>query len=121
MQTQKTSPKQFEFYFSQSDTLILVEDLGDEVVVRATRNTFSPERKLSFIHELASEGFIPESYRWFSGFSDTSMQKVSWVIDGSWLRVNPKVTARATRFTLGLVGGAALLWGGLMALLLWRS
>jgi hypothetical protein len=60
-----TAPKQpsFDFYFGPLDALVRVEAVDDQVVNRATRDTFSAQRKASIVRELAAEGFIPDRYR----------------------------------------------------------
>jgi hypothetical protein len=121
MQTQKLHADQFEFYFANLDTLVLVENGEHEVVIRATRNTFSESRKLAFIHELAAEGFIPESYRWFSSFTSTSWPRVRWAVEMSWLTLNPIMAACANRFMIRALLGAGLLWLAMMAMLFLRQ
>jgi hypothetical protein len=117
MQAQNCTPAQFEFYFANLDSLVLVETREREVIIRATRNSFSEERKVSFIHELAAEGFIPDNYRWFSSFTSTSTSElnVRWLVDISWLSHN---AARTTmnRLMIRTIIGAALLWLAMMAL-----
>ena len=56
----KGEPQSFDFYLPLLDTLVRVERSGDQIVIRATRDTFSAACKASFIRELAAEGFIPD-------------------------------------------------------------
>ena len=46
MPTDTTPPHSYEFYFPDLDTLVLVESAADDVSIRATRNTFSRQRKM---------------------------------------------------------------------------
>ena len=63
MKTLTRIQRQFEFCFPNLDTLVLVEEFDDCLLIRATRNTFSEERKIRFVHELVAEGFVSESYK----------------------------------------------------------
>jgi hypothetical protein len=111
----------FEFCFPRLDTLVQVEETDGEVVIRATRDTFSEERKLSFIHELAEEGFIPDRYRWFALASYRGASGVCWLVDYSWLKLDEAMLARTRRFMVRILSSAALLWLVMMASLLLRS
>src|SRR5512141_94968 len=85
MKTNTLEPETFEFCFSELDTLVCVENRSDEVLIHATRATFSEERKAYFIRELAAEGFIPVDYKWFSDRSSFSGNPVvRWLVDCSW-------------------------------------
>jgi hypothetical protein len=107
----------FEFYFRDVDTLVQVENPDAEtVIVRATRNTFSERRKVSFIRELAAEGFIPDGCQWYP--LPAGMPRVHWVIDVSWLRLSETAKSRTRRLMLSLIGGGVLLWTALLSGLL---
>src|ERR1700722_14737377 len=56
----------FEFRFPALDTLVKVQVRDERVTIRASRDSFTSQRKEAFIHELATEGFIPDEYRWHS-------------------------------------------------------
>ena len=71
-------------------------------------------------HELAAEGFISESYRWFAGSGMGEWLGVRWLVDASWVKMHEANTARARSLVLRLVGGAALLWLGIMLVLVLR-
>jgi len=110
MRAQKVRRKQFEFYFPNLDTLLLVEHgSDDQVIIRATRDTFSQRRKTLFVKQLASEGFIPDSYQWFCGFSETDEQ-IKWIVDCSWLEISPRLIRRTNRFMYRLLFCAYALW-----------
>ncbi len=104
----------YEFCFPKLDTLVQVQELDDEVVIRATRDTFTERRKVCFIRELAAEGFISEAYQWFSGFGGWSSLPVRWLVDYSWLKSGKNVCARTNRFMIRSIFGAILLWLGMM-------
>src|SRR5436190_11491087 len=90
-----------EFSFPHLDTELRVEETDRQVIIRATRDTFSLERKLSFIRELAAEGFIPDELRWFSDQRLRAEPNVQWIVDQSWLSLSPRVLARTRRFVIG--------------------
>lgn len=117
MKTTLTQPRCFEFGFPYLDTLVLVEDYGDSVDIRATRDTFSDRRKTAFIRELAAEGFIDDSYQWFTLAGPESYFGVRWRVDFSWLQLPAVVLARARRFMVRLLLGGFLLWATLIACL----
>ena len=108
------SPQRFEFWFPHLDTHIRVEEQDDEVIIRASRNTFSERRKTLFIRELAAEGFIPENYQWFSDFHSATWMRVRWLVDMSWLKPTPIQVAKARRFKLRVFLYSSLLWLSLM-------
>jgi hypothetical protein len=102
----------FEFCFIELDyTLVRVEESAGEVTIRATANTFSDQRKVCFIRELAAEGFIPDDYRWFSLTGpETYTRGVRWLVDFSWLKLDEVLIARTNRLVRRLILPAALLW-----------
>ena len=112
--------RSFEFYFDRLDTLVLVETRDDAVVIRATRDTFSEQRKESFIRELAAEGFIPDECHWFSGVGGAAVARVRWLVDYSWLKPNEALAAQTRRFVTRLLASATLLWLLLVGSLFWR-
>lgn len=110
----------FEFYFRDLDTLVKVETPDpDTVIVRATRNTFSERRKVSFIRELAAEGFIPDGCQWYP--LPAGMPRIHWVIDVSWLRLSEAAKARSRRFMYSVLGGGFALWTALLTTLLFTQ
>jgi hypothetical protein len=111
-------PARAEFYFRKPDNMILVENGDDGVVIRASHDNFSERRKSLFIHELASEGFIPEHLHWSTESDFASPFGVKWVIDSSWVRVHwrQQRTVRARLVRIYLL--ASLSWLGLMAIVL---
>ena len=113
--------KSFQFYFSKLDTLVLVERSTHGVLIRATRDTFSERRKVSFIRELGAEGFIDDSYHTFLGFEGTPLP-ICWCIDYSWLEWEAVAVRRRTnRFMVGLIGPGILLWMVVMGTLLLQA
>lgn len=118
MRAQKVLAKDFQFYFSDLDNIVLVECHEDETVtVRATKNNCSQERKISFIRKLAAEGFLPDNYQWFSGETDGS-NGLRWIKDLSWLKVQPVVKKHSNRFMKRLLVAACIFWMVMMRVLL---
>ena len=115
-----TKPVCYEFCFPEKDTLVRVEVGEAGVTVRATRDTFTEQRKASFVRELAAEGFIADTYRWFSSAAAESYLGVHWQIDYSWLVIPPQAIATARRFMLRLLACSLLFWLGQMATLFTR-
>jgi len=116
MKTHTIDPESFEFYFPDRDTLISVENRTDGVVIHATRDTFSEERKVCFIRELAAEGFIPDDYQWINERSSFSAHSaVRWLVDYSWCTLSSAAVAGTHRFMIKVLVGGALLWLILMA------
>jgi len=107
-----------EFCFPRRDTLLQVEVAGEDVLIRATRDTFPEAARLSFIHELAAEGFIPDRYAWLPLAGAGWLGGIHWVVDHSWLVITEAVRAPARRFMRRLFAGAFCLWLTLMAFLL---
>jgi hypothetical protein len=102
----------YEFCFPKVDTLLRVEELDGAVTVRATRDSFSDQRKISFIRELVAEGFIPEDYRWLGLPEGRSPQRgVRWLVDASWLRLDEASLARTRRIFMKSLVTAVLLAG----------
>lgn len=97
--------RSFDFYFHDLDTTVVVEDATDAVLIRASRDTFTSRRKLSFIRELAAEGFIADCVR-----------RVRWLVDVSLTNPRLDVAARTKRFMLRLWWGAVVLWLTLMTI-----
>jgi hypothetical protein len=87
----------------------------DAVVIRATRDTFSEQRKAAFIRELAAEGFIADSYQWFSPARPGSYFGAQWVIDYSWLELSPYLLQCARSFMERTLMGGLALWLVLLA------
>jgi hypothetical protein len=91
-----------------------VEVADDAVTVRASRNAFNAQRRDSFIRELASEGFIPESNLWRSL---TGGRGIRWIIDRSWMGFDEMAAAYNRRVGIGTFSGMLLGTALMMALL----
>ena len=120
MKSSLTQPVCYEFCFPEQDTLVRVEVTEDGVTVRATRDSFNEQRKASFVRELVAEGFIDDTYRWFSSVGPESYLGVQWLVDYSWLVLSPRATATAQRFMHRVLAGVTLVWMGLVATLFLR-
>ena len=107
-ETQTVCRDQVELYFADLDTHVLVENLEGRTVIRATRDNFTGKRKAMFIRELAAEGHIPDRYQWFFEPNSIECPSVKWVIDRSWVALDPEVRGRAERHVLGVILGSSL-------------
>ena len=104
MKTELSLPKRAEFHCMQPENYILVQNHKDGVMIRATSDNFSEQRKAAFIRELAAEGFIPDHYQWFLDADASNYLAIKWIIDPSWLRVDKRLAKKAE-----LLYGRALL------------
>jgi hypothetical protein len=102
--------RSFEFCFPELRVEALVEQSRDGVTLRLTRDIFSEKRKISFIRELAAEGFIPDTYQGFTGADLSPRLKVRWLVDGSWPIRRRKRLQNPDRFMIRLLISAAILW-----------
>jgi hypothetical protein len=107
---QESNAHCYQFCFPELDTLIEVDAREAQVIIRATRDTFSERQKRWFIRELVAEGFIDEGYGWWEEFGIGALPRVLWQVDYSWLEPNQTLAASARRFMLGLFGGITILW-----------
>ena len=119
MRAQRVLAREFQFYFSDLDNIVLVESHADEsVTIRVTKNNVSDQRKNFFIRRLAAEGFIPEYYEWFSGPTDGS-GNVLWMKDLSWVeKTTVAVKKNSNRFMTRLLIVSGLVWLAMMRVLL---
>ncbi len=106
MATKLLHPRETEFYNRFPENFLLVENHEDgRVVIRAVLDNYSERRKCLFIHELASEGFIPDEYQFMSNVEEDGFLGVQWVVDSSWLVVPPEVIATSHRCLMFLLIG----------------
>lgn len=110
MKTTTDNSHRFEFSYPMLDTLVLVEENESEVVIRATRDTFTPERKAAFLRELVMEGFVSEKYRWANVSNELGSFHVRWLIDYSWLEIGEEVLKRSRRLMVRLFVSSSLGW-----------
>jgi hypothetical protein len=119
MKSLQEKPRSYEFNFPHLGTRLQVEEIAGEVIVRATRDTFSTQRKVSFIHELAAEGFIPDDFIWLSDANaGIHGRAVVWLVDSSWLKLDDNDIARARRILNKALAGALILFAFELALVL---
>jgi len=121
MKTHTHLSRGFEFSFPALDTLVLVEERGDLVLIRATRNSFSLARKLAFVRHLAAEGFISDEFRWSAPENPDAERGIRWVIDYTWLRYHPSFLAHSRRCLYRVIAGSVAAWLAMMGLLIWQS
>jgi hypothetical protein len=110
MRTHLNSSSSYDFYLADLDNLIRVENRPDGVLIRASRDNVSERRKSFFIHELAAEGYIPDCYQWLCNAADDAGRGARWIVDYSWLRIDPQLRRRTSHFILRLLAGAGLVW-----------
>ena len=103
MRTQNELPHQSKHYISDLDNHILVENHGGGVVIHASRDNFSEQRKASFVRHLATEGYIPDCYEWFCEPRAEEFFSARWVVDCSWSESDPQIERRARRRELGVI------------------
>jgi len=115
MKTEAIAGATYEFGFPRLDTLVQVEVSGRAIAIRATRDTFDVGRKVAFIRELASEGFIPGEYAWVAERELGEGAELRWVVDYRWLKLPAAWSAEARRLLRRWLMGAILLWIGLMS------
>jgi len=101
-------PPRFEFYFQEIDTSVLVQPGDDQVVIRATEDSFSDRKRERFVHELALEGFIDDHFCNFH-VGDPGLV---WTVDRSWLKLDHGRIRRTSQLA-GVVGACC----GLLLLL----
>ena len=107
----------FDFYVANLDTHVRVEESAGTVVVRVSRNTHSEGRKISFIRELAAEGFIPDEYYRHPLAGRGAFHGARWEVDHAWLLPDPALAARARRQLAKTLLVATGLWLVLMGAL----
>lgn len=121
MNTLAENPSRLEFSFPLLDTLVSVERAADQLVIRTSRDTLSDVRKAAFVRELASEGFIPDEYRWSFSGNEGMSRRVRWLVDPAWWMPSREVGAVVFRFVARMLGCAVLLWLSLTVMLLCRA
>jgi hypothetical protein len=110
MKAVRTDSEVYDFSFPDIDTRVRVQTRDGEVTIRATRDSFTLKRKEYFIHELASEGFIPDVYGWFSmDAGGSGRMGMRWMVDDTWPGTAPEEKAASNLVLLGLLSGSALL------------
>src|ERR1700677_1863250 len=75
--------RRYVFRFPPLDTVPPVDVLDEAVTIRASRNTFSKRRKISFVRELVAEGFIPDEFQWSSLPDAEPDYPIQWLVDRS--------------------------------------
>ncbi len=109
-----------ELHLPALNTHLLVEEFQEGLLIRATLNNISEERRVYFIRELQAEGFISDRYRWFGDSSIYKGPPVEWLMDSSWLKPgNGPIQTR--RFMIRLLVCGGFLWLLLMSGLLLLS
>jgi hypothetical protein len=117
MQSAPDKPRSFDFCFIHLDyTLVRVEEFEGRVTIRATADTFSKRRKLSFIRELAAEGFISDD-RWLSPFDgEPDSYGIRWLVDGSWVKPDKALMERNHRLVRRFLLPVTFVWLSFMYL-----
>jgi hypothetical protein len=105
-------PEKAELSLQNPENLVLVENSGDGVVIRAARDNLSERKKAWLIRYLAAEGFISDEFEDFrTNWTGTS---ITWVVDQSWIRHRIIRLQRVDRFLIQLFVSASVLWLALM-------
>src|SRR5215475_10740284 len=94
-------PEKVEMSLQNPENLILVENSGDGVVIRATRDNLSDRKKAWFIRYLAAEGFISDEFEHFRTV-DWTGTSIRWVVDQSWTRREITHSQRVDRLMIQL-------------------
>jgi len=100
--------RSYSFAFPRLDTVIEVESVADRLVVHASRDTFSRDRKACFLRRLAAEGFIAEE--WASDWVT-----VRWIVEPDRFMPDQAHRAKTGRFMRRFLAAAFALWLSLMA------
>ena len=108
--------RQYVFRFPHLSTVVQVEVIGNAITIRASGDTFSRRRKISFLRELVAEGFIPDEYQWSSFSAVRSDYPIVWVVDRSGFEVIEENLA-SRRLAIRLVTATALMVALLMGAL----
>lgn len=99
-----------EFCFPPLDAHVRVDVSEEFVTIRASRDTISASQKEYFVKYLASEGFIPEQYRWsLPGGPEDWFGGIRWIVDYSWMVISEDVLAISRRLVLRLFAGSIVL------------
>ena len=116
MQTRYDAPKRTEIANSDPENLILIEDWGDHILIRAAHDSFSQRHKEFFVWHLIAEGFISDGYEMSWERGKFISNKIFWEVDDTWALTcenNPRTSA----FMRKLILVALLFWVALIALL----
>ncbi len=108
-QSPESAVNKAELHLPALNTHLLVEEFQDGLVIRATLDSFSEERKVCFIRELQAEGFISDRYRCFGDNRTYKGPPVEWLVGSSWLKLEHGPIA-TRRFMIRLLVCAGFLW-----------
>jgi hypothetical protein len=109
-------PRQYVFRFPHLSTVVQVEVIGNAITIRASADTFSRRRKISFLRELVAEGFIPDEYQWSSLSALRSDYPIVWLVDRSGFEVVGENLA-SRRLAIRLFAATSLIVALLMGML----
>ena len=102
----------FEFKHRRPPNVLTVENHATGVRIRAARANFSRRDKEFFVRHLATEGFIPDGYRWFSGDCEEASCGIQWCVKGfSATNQSGNGVLRSARlFMVRLLACVSILW-----------
>ena len=83
MRTHIATPERFQLYIPDLDNHVLIENSAGDVIISATRDNFSENRKMFFIRHLSAEGYIPDHYQWFTEPAKGGFSGVKWIAPAS--------------------------------------
>jgi hypothetical protein len=99
-----------EFSTHNPENLIIIENSGKVVIIRAAYDNFSPRRKAFLIRQLAAEGYIPDQFESYSEDEFCRLPGLIWTIDRSLLILSAEAIRHSTQFMQRLIMGSCLLW-----------
>jgi len=109
-------PKRTEFHVREPENLIIVENRGDSVFIRASEDNFSTRRKLFFIRHLAAEGYIPSRFERIAFAEVEDSPDLVWRVVDATGRKRRTRSRVSDRLMFRLFALSLLLWLVLTAL-----
>ena len=117
MRVQPALPPRSVLRYHKPENLLVIENVGGGVIIRATRDNFSARRKAFFIRHLAAEGYIPDRFEKLYQPGCDALSTIRWIIDPACLKPSVSPKRQTGRFMWWLLLGTFVLWLALMVLL----
>ncbi len=109
-------PRESTLAVRDPENLVMVENIGGRVIIRAARNNLSIRRKLYLIRYLAAEGYIPARFERICERRPNGLSAIKWMIDPTCFKPAPTPRQQTNRFMARLIIGAFVLWLALIVL-----